>query len=219
MPNLKLDVLSKKELERIEKDYDSLINDSQLNSQIVLCKKTEGTYSPGSGIIDDSWEREGLNALRGNYSNQEIAMGIGMWQLREAQDTMATIGFSDIYFMVREADFLEDLDGDIQTDDLLFELRSNSGTCNVSSGDTAILGSGTSWVKNAGKGNWLRVNYEETWYEINTVASVDSLTLVSAYGGATKTYKPHEVYTEYKIAGVQRDVTGTLRKIHCRRMG
>lgn len=61
----------------------------------------------------------------------------------------------------------------------------------VANAATTVTGSGTSWTERMG-GRWLRATYSDTantgdgeWYEISSVASATSLSLVRNYGGTS----------------------------------
>lgn len=61
----------------------------------------------------------------------------------------------------------------------------------ATNGATAVTGNGTTWTERMG-GRWIRISYSDTnntgdgeWYEIASVASATSLTLVRPYGGTS----------------------------------
>lgn len=68
----------------------------------------------------------------------------------------------------------------------------STGTVTVTNASTTVTGSGTSWTS-AMAGRWLKITPTSTadasgdgmWYQISSVASTTSLTLVQPYGGAT----------------------------------
>ena len=220
MPNLALpNILSRTEKIQLGDDYQQICLNEQLRTAITLCKLTTGTYDPTTGVMGETWTRKSSYGIRGNYSLQDVAMGAGMFQLRESGESLATYALGDVFFLVPEENYLSDLGGDVILNDVILELRYKTGGVNVTNGSTTVTGLGTVWTKNAGKGNWLRVNYESTYYELaRTPTSDTSLTLVSAYGGVSKTGKEYEIFTEYVVMLVQKDPTGLLRRIHCRRI-
>lgn len=78
-----------------------------------------------------------------------------------------------------------------------------TGTIDViTNGSVAVTGSGTSWTKSMA-GRWIRVTHSNTdassgdgeWYEIASVASSTSLTLVRPYGGRSLTTGAAAAYT------------------------
>jgi len=220
MPNLTLpNILSKTERTQLGNDYQQICLNEQLRSSITLCKLTAGIYDPTTGIMGESWSRKVSYAIRGNYDLRDVAMGAGMFQLRESGESLATYALGDVFFLVPEENYLTDLGGDVELDDVLLELRYSTGGVNVTYNSTTVTGLGTVWTKNAGKGNWLRVNYESSFYELSRTPTSDtSLTLVSAYAGASKLGQVYEIYSEYKVMLVQKDPTSLLRRIHCRRI-
>lgn len=220
MPNLTLpNILSRTEKIQLGDDYQQIVLNEQLRTSITLCKVTTGVYDPSTGIMAENWTRKVSYAIRGNYDLKDVAMGAGMFQLRESGESLATYALGDVFFLVPEENYITDLGGDIILNDVILEIRYKTGGITVTNSSTTVTGSGTVWTKNAGKGNWIRVNYESTFYELSKTPTSDtSLTLVSAYGGVSKSGQVYEIYTEYIVMLVQKDPTGLLRRIHCRRI-
>ena len=204
MRDTTIDLLTANEILTLKSDMSDLINDSQLRVAIVLGKKTEGTYVPGTGVMPTTWTRDALYAIRGNSfreHNLEKDFEVG-----------------DNIFLVKYDDYIDDLEVEIDIGDQLLELRYDVGTVNVTLSSATITGSGTSWLVNAGKGNYFRLKNETDFYEISAIASTTSMTVSPVYANSTKLGYPYDIYLRWQIINVVKDPLNILRKIHCRRV-
>lgn len=130
------------------------------------------------------------------YTPKEITTE-AEWQILNAVDT-----FSDIpeYFYIRGKQLglwpipatssnLIRLFGKREVKDLSIADYTTGTITTLANGDTSVTGSGTSWTTPMA-GRFLRITHSDTankgdgfWYEISSVASSTSLTLVKAYEG------------------------------------
>lgn len=65
-----------------------------------------------------------------------------------------------------------------------------TGTVSVAAGSTTVTGTGTSWQPTVGNNEtrWIRINFpygDDMWYQVASVNSTTSITLVSPYYGTT----------------------------------
>ena len=206
MKSISVDILTSKEKNRIATDVGNLINDSQLCTPVILCKITDDTYNPDTGITTASIERDSVNAIRGEFSLKELSY----WQ--------GTIEIGDAVFLLKKSDYIDDLGADLDREDEILEARYDYGQVTVTNASADVTGSGTLWKKNAYKGDWFRLKYETTYYKISSVTNNTSLTLASNYTGVTKSNELYVIYQKWKVINVMKDIMNSIRKVHCRRV-
>jgi len=201
-----LDMFTAKEKTNLLQDIGNLVNSSQWRVPIVLGKVTKGAYTPSTGAQTETWVRDKVYAIRGEFNVQELSY----WQ--------GAIELGDVVFLINKSDYILDLGADLDKDDELLEFRYEAGGINITNGSSAVVGLGTSWLKNAGKSDYLRVKYETDYYSISSVTTDTELTLSSNYSNATKTSQGYEIYQKWRVVTVMKDVMDIIRKVHCRRV-
>ena len=206
MRDTTLDIFTAKEKTRLLQDIGALVNASQFRVPIVLGKLTQGAYDPNTGTQSETWTRDKVYAIRGEFSVKELSYFQG------------NIELGDVLFLINKSDYLNDLGADLDKEDELLEFRYDTGGINITKGSTAVTGLGTSWLKNAGKSDYLRVKYETDYYSISSVSTNTALVLGAAYSNATKTSAGYEVYHKWRVVNVMKDVMDIIRKVHCRRV-
>ncbi len=206
MRRITLDILSAAEKDIIAADITDLISDPSYRRRIILGKKTEGTYTPGTGLTGDTWTRDAIFGARGSFTVEEL------------QGASGVIELGDIYFLIKRDDYLVDLDSELEAGDQLLEYTYSTGHASVVKNSTAVDGSGTSWSKQAHKGDFFRLEHEEFYYEINTVTDGDHIVLKTAYARETKARQPYQILRRWNIVNVQISTLDIIRKIHCRRV-
>ena len=206
MKALKLDTITANEKARLEEDIGNLINDTELRVPVILGKSVEGAYNPDTGAQTETWTRDPVYAIRGEFSTRELSY----WQ--------GTLEIGDCIFLLKKSDYLEDLGGELDRNDELLEFRYNIGNATFTNASVDVSGVGTAWVANAGVGNYIRVPYEEDYYKIATVTDDTNIVLASSYINATKTNEMYAIYTKWKVINVMKDVLNIIRKVHCRQI-
>ena len=164
-------------------------------------------FSPETGIKTETWTRDKVYAIRGEFSIKELAF----WQ--------GAIELGDAVFLINKADYLDDLGTDLDKDDQILEFRYETGRVAVTNSSTSVTGTGTTWTTNAGKGDFFKLKHEDDYYEIASNPTSDTaLTLSSNYSNVTKTSQPYEIYSRWLIINVMKDILNSFRKVHCRRL-
>jgi hypothetical protein len=202
----KLDILTNQEKSDILTDITSLLSDSQFSVRVILGKKSEGDYNPGTGVKTETWTRDAIDAIRSNFT----AMEASFWK--------GNIEVGDVVFLIKKDDYLADLGAELDKGDQILELRYDVGGVSMTGSSAAVTGSGTVWTTNAGKGDYFSLTHETDYYEISSVATNTSLTLTTNYANATKSWYPYQIFTDWQIVDIRKDLMDTIRKIHCRRI-
>jgi len=206
MQKIKLDLLTPQEKKWIEADLSNLFNDPSFKRKIVLGKKTPGTYDPTTGATGDTWTRDAIFGARGTFTSEEVLAGRGVIEL------------GDVFFLVKQSDYMDDLGGELNIGDQVLEKIYSYGKVSVTKNSKQVEGSGTAWVKNAYKGNFFGLTYESDYFQVNTITDDDTLYLKTVYTGETKSRQLYEIFTRWQIVNVIQSVLDITRKIHCRRV-
>ncbi len=206
MRNIKLDMLTPQEKNWIAADLSSLFNDKSFRRKIVLGKKTPGTYDPSTGSGGDTWTRDAIFAARGSFTSEEVLAGRGIIEL------------GDVFFLIKQEDYIKDLGGELNIGDQVLERIYSEGKVNVVKNNLQVKGSGTAWAKNAYKGNFFGITFEDSYFQVDTVNDDDTIYLKTVYTRESKNEQLYEIFTRWQIINVISSTFDIVRKIHARRM-
>lgn len=83
-----------------------------------------------------------------------------------------------------------------------------TGTVTITNGATAVTGTSTVWTSASHKGMWLAVTdgSDGNWYEVDTVVSNTSLTLLTPYAGPTVSAAAYKLGQLFNLPGEYADV-------------
>jgi len=180
---------------QFQTDIQSVMDDVQLRTTVVLRRRGTQTFDPTTGVNTHTWTNTQTYALKGGYNATEVPTGKGYGIMQ----------MGDICFLIPLKDITDVVE--LDKDDRILELQYDKGAVAVTKASTAVTGDTTEWSAYGSQGNYFKLKQEPLSYltEVSSVTTDTALVLSSAYTGETKVNQQYQLWHEYMVIGVDRD--------------